>query len=164
MERHLENNREMNTQNKCTVRTRILGIISNNPGICYSGIKEKTGNGNGTVCFHLRVLENTHMVVSRVSGRRRLYWAREHKGLMLDVHSCEVCEEILNLLRTEEAELSIGEIAERLEMSHQRVGYHIAKMELEGVMERRTQGRRTLCSLREKRHLEAISKIIFQLT
>ena len=150
MKSHQENYREMNIWNQCTTRTRIFGIITKNPGICFSGIKEKARNGNGATNYHLRVLENAHMVVSRVSGRRRLYWAREHKGLMLDVHSCEVCEEILNLLHTEEVGLFEGEIAERLGISHQRVGYHLKKLESKRVVRKRREGRRNLYFLSEK--------------
>ena len=61
---------------KCaeTVRAETYKVISENPGISFSEIESKVKRGNGTVSYHLYVLQRGKKIVSRVSGRRKLYW------------------------------------------------------------------------------------------
>ncbi len=140
-------------KSKCaeTVRAEIYKVISENPGLCFSEIKSKVKRGNGTVNHHLHILKRAGLIVSRISGRRKLYWIKQHRGLMTDEHRCEICQSIVDLLREREGGLTVREIADRLGMSHQRVCYHLKKLELKGILQRRTWGRRTLCLLGKNR-------------
>ena len=56
-------------------KTIILMHINNNPGIRYKELLRLTGLANGTLEYHLKILERSHKVtVERQAGRRARYY------------------------------------------------------------------------------------------
>ncbi len=50
------------------VRGQIYGFIKTNPGVHYNQILRKVGVKNGTLSYHLGVLEKTELIQSRREG------------------------------------------------------------------------------------------------
>ena len=128
-------------------RERLYGIISEAPGITFGGIMDAANIGNGTASYHLHRLERSGRIVSRTSGRCRLFWTSDFKGLRRLVKLPPVSRKIIALLRESRNHQSVGRIATALEVSHQRVSYNLRSLEQAGMVKRVRQGRKTLCFL-----------------
>lgn len=51
----------------------ILNSIIENPGISYNTLIRSTGKGNGTIHYHLNILEKQGMIISRKCGNKKRY-------------------------------------------------------------------------------------------
>jgi predicted transcriptional regulator len=68
---HIENTEVTRVDTK----TIILNHITKNPGIRYRELLRATGLANGTLEYHLKILERSHTVsVERLDGRRARYY------------------------------------------------------------------------------------------
>ena len=52
------------------VRGEIYGYVKTNPGATYNEIMQKLGLKNGTLSYHLHMLEKMEMIKSRLEGIR----------------------------------------------------------------------------------------------
>jgi len=55
-------------------RSEILSLINERPGIHYSGLKKELGLNNGTLSYHLKVLERVGLIKSRNFGVYKLFF------------------------------------------------------------------------------------------
>ncbi len=126
-------------------RGNLYRIISDRPGITFGGIMEVANIGNGTASYHLHRLERRGLIISRASGRCRMFWIANFKGLKRFNQLPAVSRRIMAMLHEREECLTVGSIAAGLGMSHQRVSYNLRTLELGGMVKRVRRGRETLC-------------------
>jgi len=104
-------------------RRKIYNIIASKGKITYSDLLKDTGLGNGTLYYHLRILEIEGFVNTFKIGKNRFY---SIVGLPIQEKETlpKIQKEILKVLR-EKKKISIGEIANYIERSPQLVSYHV---------------------------------------
>jgi len=139
-------------KNIITSRSLMLTIISNNPGISFGRIMKAANVGNGTASYHLYRLECSGKIVSVPCGRHRLFWTARFKGMRDRRQLPPVCRSIVKVLRKGNSANSantVGAIARKLDISHQRVSYNMRILETKGMARRLRAGRKTLCILTE---------------
>ncbi|MEM4728500.1 MAG: Ig-like domain-containing protein [Thermoplasmata archaeon] len=110
-------------------RGMIYGFIMSNPGAHYNLIKQKLGLNNGSIVYHLTVLERQELIKSeRVGLYKRFYPVGRsfvEAGLMeLDDEQ----QRLLDLIR-ECPGMTQRELAERARMSSRAVNYHLGLLQ-----------------------------------
>jgi predicted transcriptional regulator len=121
-------------------RGRIVGFVSAKPGSSYSEIKEAVGISNGTLSYHLIVLEKLEILKSVKEGRTRHYYStgviiERSKAAYLGTTEAKVLQEIERL-----GTASNSDIAERLGMSRQRSLHNIKLLAKKGLIEEEASG------------------------
>jgi predicted transcriptional regulator len=105
-------------------RGRIYGYIQANPGMTFTSVRESLDLKNGTLAYHLWVLERLGFIKSVREGRVRMLYLSgapvTGKRLVLS----RIQYAILDLLRAEGA-MTQSEIAKHFEASRQRVHYNV---------------------------------------
>ena len=108
-------------------RGRILGYVQAYPGSKYTSVREALGLTNGTLAYHLWVLERLGFIKSARQGRVRLL---HPQGRPITQHSIVLSQlqyTLLDLLKAE-GHLSQSEISRSLKLSRQRVHYNVKKL------------------------------------
>jgi predicted transcriptional regulator/protocatechuate 3,4-dioxygenase beta subunit len=122
------------------VRGRMYEYICQNPGVNYSSIKEQFKLTNGTVTYHLSMLERQEFIRSKLDGIYKRYFANGKGQSYSDVEPMSVQLSIAKAIR-EKPGMTQKEIARHLGSSKQLISYHIRKMRDEGTLETRRKGR-----------------------
>jgi DNA-binding MarR family transcriptional regulator len=132
------------------VRGQIYGYIKTNPGVHYNQIRRGIDVKNGTLSYHLRVLEKTELIKSRREGvRYRAFYPTGMKFPEIErFRLTELQMNILDILDTENG-INQKEIARRLQKKPQTINYNIKVLEQAGLIEVKKQGRKTGCFLKE---------------
>jgi len=104
------------------VRGLIRGYILANPGDHYSNIKKKLNLNNGTLAYHLKILEEREYIRSRRDGIYKRYYPER---MRIDPSSAPLStqERILNKV-IENPGISRRDVAKGLQISRQVVNYH----------------------------------------
>lgn len=132
------------------VRGQIYGYIKTNPGVHYNQIRRGIDIKNGTLSYHLRVLEKTELIKSRREGLkyRAFYptgmrFPKEERFRLTDLQIS-----ILDIIK-ENNGTNQKEIAKKLEQKPQTINYNIKVLEQAGLIEVIKKGRRTSCYPKE---------------
>jgi predicted transcriptional regulator len=124
------------------LRGKIHGYIIANPGEHYNQIKDALCLNNGSLAYHLRVLEREGYVKSLREGvYKRFYPA----SATMPADRLTPMERLIIREIKDKVGITQKEIAERIEESPQVVNYHIKNMESKGVVRLERYGRETLC-------------------
>lgn len=113
-------------------RAELYGLIQEEPGLSMQELSDRTGNGWGTVVYHLERLEENDYVMSRPSGNARRFYTTG------DIDSGEA--EIMALLQEdtpgrivrtllEEPGLNGRELADRLDLAPSTVSKHVTRLQ-----------------------------------
>lgn len=142
-------------------RRRIYLAINRYPGLALARIGEEAGLDEDLVRYHVRVLERAALVRSEADGpRRRVYpMARTAVGSVSALDQRE--RRVLGLLRKpavlrvvvallEQDQLSAGELADRCGISPSTASHHIKRLEAEGVVGVKREGRQRLVGLADR--------------
>jgi DNA-binding MarR family transcriptional regulator len=132
------------------VRGQIYGFIKANPGVHYNQIIRDLDMKNGTLSYHLYMLEKTGMVKSRKEGFR--YRAFYPTGMKFpETERYRLTELQLNILKTikENSNISQRDIAKKLNKKHQTINYNVKIMQQAGLIGFRKIGRKTSCYVNE---------------
>jgi DNA-binding MarR family transcriptional regulator len=128
------------------VRGQIYGYIKTNPGVHYNEIRRGIGVKNGTLSYHLRVLEKTELVKSRREGiRYRAFYPtgmkfpQQERFRMTDLQI-----KIMDVIQSHEG-ITQKEIARTLDEKPQTINYNIKVLAQAGLIEVLKQGRKTIC-------------------
>ncbi|MCK5398126.1 MAG: winged helix-turn-helix transcriptional regulator, partial [Thermoplasmata archaeon] len=109
-------------------RGKIHGYIMANPGEHYNAIKRALGMNNGSLAYHLNVLEKEDLVKSKTSGMYKRFYPRDmiipNGG---PVHLTEAQKLILKNIE-ETPGISQKDIAALLGVSASTVNYHITRL------------------------------------
>lgn len=128
------------------VRGQIYGYIKTNPGAHYNQIRRTIDVKNGTLSYHLRVLEKTELIKSRREGLR--YRAFYPTGMKFPKEErfrlTELQIKILDLIQRNPG-INQKDIAEHLKKKPQTINYNIGVLEQADLIEVRRIGRKTGC-------------------
>ena len=128
------------------VRGQIYGFIKTNPGVCYNEIMRNLDLKNGTLSYHLHMLEKMEMIKSRREGLRyRVFYPTGMKFPEEERYRLnELQLDILKIIRENEG-ISQNEIANKLNKKPQTINYNIKTLQQAGLIKVRKKGRKTLC-------------------
>ena len=132
------------------VRGQIYGYIKTNPGVHYNQIRRGIDIKNGTLSYHLRVLEKTELIKSRREGLRyRAFYPTSMKFPKVErFRLTELQISILDVINKNSG-IDQKEIANKLDKKPQTINYNIKVLEQAGLIEVRKLGRRTGCYPKE---------------
>ena len=108
-------------------RGMIRGYIIANPGDHFTAIRKALDLKNGTLAYHLTVLEKEDIVISVRDGKFRRFFPAGMK-LSEAAYPSKIEESILDIIR-ETPGITLKDIASLLGASSPTVRYHIRKLE-----------------------------------
>jgi len=125
------------------IRWQILGYITDNPGSNYNQIRKELNLSNGTLSYHLRVLERMQKVQAVRDGRLlRFYTEAMTIRDPLPRTFTEMEGRIIETI-VDNPGISQKEIALILHVKPDNVGYHLRKMTRENILQATSHGRET---------------------
>jgi DNA-binding MarR family transcriptional regulator len=128
------------------VRGQIYGFIKTNPGVHYNQILRKVGVKNGTLSYHLGVLEKTELIQSRREGLK--YRAFYPTGMNFPkaerFRLTDLQIKIIGSIRSQPG-LTQKEIAQLLGQKPQTINYNIKVLGQAGLISVVKAGRKTRC-------------------
>jgi predicted transcriptional regulator len=123
------------------IRYKIHGYLIGNPGAHFGLIKQDLGIPNGQLAYHLRQMMKAQLIYSKEDGiRKRFYPADIPKSKGGEHYFSDIQEKILGVVKRNSG-ISQKRIASSIGISRQVAGYHLTKMEQEGVIEKEVVGR-----------------------
>ncbi len=124
-------------------RNALLGLITTNPGVHYSAIREEFGLANGAAAYHLHVLEREDFIKSVRDGNMKRFYAATAKVPRSQYFSPEELREELVRIITARPGISQRELIEEVGYSRDSVGYHLREMVKEGIITQVRDGKFT---------------------
>jgi len=128
------------------VRGQIYGFIKTNPGVHYNQILRKVGVKNGTLSYHLGVLEKTELIQSRREGLK--YRAFYPTGMNFPkaerFRLTDLQIQIIGSIRNQPG-MTQKEIARLLGQKPQTINYNIKVLDQAGLISVVKAGRKTTC-------------------
>jgi predicted transcriptional regulator len=128
------------------VRGQIYGFIKTNPGVHYTQILRKVGVKNGTLSYHLGVLEKTELIQSRREGLKyRVFYPtgmnfpKAERFRLTDLQI-----QIIGSIRDQPG-MTQKEIARLLGRKPQTINYNIKVLDQAGLISVVKTGRKTTC-------------------
>lgn len=128
------------------VRGQIYGYIKAYPGAHYNQIMRELDIKNGTLSYHLYILEKTGTIKSRKEGYRyRAFYPTEIK--FPEEERYRLTELQLNIIKFIQENKGINQkiIAKKLNENHQTISYNIKVLQQAGIININRKGRKTLC-------------------
>ena len=126
------------------IRGQIYGYLVVNPGDNYTTIKRNLDLKNGTLTYHLDVLEREGFIKSQLRGTKRYYYP---KGVKLPDNGTgfpAIKEDIIR--RVEETPgITVSDLAGLLRVSRQLANYHLRTLIHEGYIYTERKGMKTRC-------------------
>jgi len=121
------------------IRGEIYGYIKVNPGDNYSTIKRNLDLNNGTLTYHLNVLEREGLIKSWNQGGHKYFYPKGVKIPDDGVKNPSIRDAIMKNVEDSPG-ISIKDIAAVTGISRQLANYHVRKMAAEGkiLLERRS--------------------------
>ena len=128
------------------VRGQIYGFIKTNPGVHYNQILRKVGVKNGTLSYHLGVLEKTELIQSRREGLK--YRAFYPTGMNFPkaerFRLTDLQIQIIGFIQNQPG-MTQKEIARLLGRKPQTINYNIKVLDQAGLISVVKTGRKTTC-------------------
>jgi predicted transcriptional regulator len=126
------------------VRGQIFGYIKVNPGDNYTTIKKNLDLNNGTLTYHLNVLEKEGFIKSWTNGSHKYFYPMGVKIPGNGVKNPSIHDAILKSIKDSPG-ISVSDIAAVNGISKQLANYHIRKMAAEGTIELERKSFTKLC-------------------
>lgn len=128
------------------VRGEVYGLIKSNPGVHYNEVMRKLEMKNGTLSYHLHMLEKMEMIKSRREGLKyRVFYPTEMKFPQEERYRLSNFQlEILQIIKENEG-IQQKEIAKKLNKKPQTINYNIKILQQAGLINVRKKGRETGC-------------------
>jgi predicted transcriptional regulator len=128
------------------VRGKIYGFIKGNPGVHYNQIMKDLDMKNGTLSYHMYMLEKTGMIKSRKEGLRyRAFYPTDMKFPQNERYRLTNIQlDILNLI-SKNSGISQKEISKKLNEKHQTISYNVKVLRQAGLINLNKKGRKTSC-------------------
>ncbi|UCG68333.1 MAG: winged helix-turn-helix transcriptional regulator [Thermoplasmata archaeon] len=125
-------------------RGRIRGHIESDPGIHYNELKKKLKLKNGSLSYHLQVLEREGFIKSKNNGIYKHFFPAEIKLPPKIIRMTDVQKIILKKIR-ENPGISQNKIAESMGGSSSTVNYNINILAKKGIVDLKRVGKKTEC-------------------
>jgi uncharacterized repeat protein (TIGR01451 family) len=119
-------------------RGMIRGYIVANPGDHYNSIKEALELPNGTLAYHIQVLQKESLVRSVKDGKFRRFYPFEMR-VPMGGQPTKIQKVILDVIRTNPG-VTPRDLAGLLRITSSTVSYHLEKLDDLGLVERRREG------------------------
>jgi predicted transcriptional regulator len=116
------------------VRGQIFGYIKINPGDNYTTIKKNLDLNNGTLTYHLNVLQREGLVKSWSDGKHKFFYPQGVKIPGNGVKNPSIHDAILKSIKDSPG-ITVRDIAAVTGISRQLANYHIRKMAANGTIE-----------------------------
>jgi DNA-binding MarR family transcriptional regulator len=126
-------------------RQKLLRHIYSEPGANFTELKEGLGLHNGTLAHHIYILENHQMITSQKSGRQRLFFpfgSTNKAGIRTLLITNETQKEIIKIVK-ENPGITQSMISQRLDVSRQKINYHVNSLVANSILNLEKQGRIT---------------------
>ena len=131
-------------------RGMIYGFIMSHPGVHYNFIKQKLGLNNGSIVYHLTVLERQELIKSeRVGLYKRFYPIGKTFADTELMELNETQEKLLELLRDHPG-LTQHELAEKSNTSARVINYHVGLLQRARHVRLERIGKITKCFVTER--------------
>ena len=129
------------------VRGQIFGAIKTNPGIHYSALMRQIGIGNGTLSYHINMLDKQGYIKSRNSGRLKCFYPTGMKlngksEYRLNELQAKIIQEIKN-----KPGLLQKEIIENMNEKQSTINYNILALKRANIIKLEKKGRNKHCYL-----------------
>jgi predicted transcriptional regulator len=132
------------------IRGQIYGYLVVHPGDNYTTIKRNLDLTNGTLTYHLDVLEREGYIKSQLRGTRRFYYPKEAKMPDNGTGFPAIKEDII--MRVEETPgITVSDLASLVGVSRQLTNYHLRALIREGYVQVERRGMRFRCFPVEQR-------------
>lgn len=144
------------------VRGQIYGFIQANPGTHYNFIKRALNLKNGTLAYHLNVLEDEKLIRSQTDGFYRRFYPTEMRIPKIDgndglrythVQLNATQDTIINTIEKNPG-LTQKEIAKLIGKSSQVVNYNTNAMAHLGLIKFKRKGNKTKCYVKRVYRVE----------
>jgi predicted transcriptional regulator len=126
------------------VRGQIFGYIKIHPGDNYTTIKKNLELNNGTLTYHLNVLEKEELIKSWSNGSHKYFYPLGVKIPGNGVKNPSIYDAILKSIKDSPG-ISVSDIAAVNGISKQLANYHVRKMAAEGTIELERKSFSKLC-------------------
>lgn len=131
-------------------RGMIYGFIMSHPGVHYNYIKQKLGLNNGSIVYHLTVLERQELIKSeRVGLYKRFYPIGKTFADSELMELNETQEKLIELLRDHPG-LTQRELAEMTNISARVINYHVGLLQRARLVRLERIGKITKCFTTER--------------
>jgi predicted transcriptional regulator len=125
-------------------RGRIRGMIESEPSINYNDLKKKLRLNNGTLSYHLRVLEREELIRSKNSGLFKHFFPIDMK-LPRKIYRMNDIQKIIFKKLMETPGMSQKELAEGTGSKASTISYNIKAMAQKGIITVKREGNETKC-------------------
>lgn len=116
------------------IRGMVYGYIVANPGVNYTGIKDALNMPNGTLAYHLKVLQRTGLVVSIRDGPYRLFYTKAMKPINGTKRTPNRTQlKIVDLIEEHPGQTQ-KDLAKALGLTQAAISYNLKTLEKEGVV------------------------------
>ena len=126
-------------------RQKLLKHIYAEPGTNFTELKEGLGLHNGTLSHHIYILENHQMITSQRSGRQRLFFpfgSTNKAKIRTLLITNETQKEIIEIVKDNPG-ITQSMISQRLNVSRQKINYHVNSLVNNSILNLEKQGRIT---------------------
>jgi predicted transcriptional regulator len=133
------------------VRGQIYGYIKAYPGAHYNQIMRELEIKNGTLSYHLYILEKTGTIKSRKEGfRYRAFYPTEVK--FPEEERYRLTELQINIIKIIQENRGVNQkyIAKKLDENHQTISYNIKVLQQAGIINTNRKGRKICCFVNQK--------------
>lgn len=127
-------------------RGKIQGYITAYPGEHYNSIKAQLGMNNGSLAYHLRVLEREGYVTSVRDGMYRRYYPKETALPRKKGQFSQMQQMIIEQVRSQPG-ISQDGLAQTMKVSNQVIYYHVRNLMAAGAIRLEKAGKETHCYL-----------------
>ena len=131
-------------------RGMIYGFIMSNPGVHYNFIKQKLGLNNGSIVYHLTVLERQELIKSEKVGLYKRFYpvgqTLSETGIM-ELNDTQ--ETLLGIVRKNPG-MTQRELAERMDLSTRVINYHVGLLQRARLVTLEKVGKVTKCYATER--------------
>jgi parallel beta-helix repeat protein len=126
------------------IKGSVRGYILGNPGESYNNIKRTLNLPNGTLAYYLRVLEREHIIRSERDGFRRRFYPAKGSSANDVFDLSDIQRKIKNIIQKLPG-ISQKEILSYLDISQQKLNYHIQLMVKARIIRLKREGKSTKC-------------------
>ncbi|MCK5559704.1 MAG: Ig-like domain-containing protein [Thermoplasmata archaeon] len=122
-------------------RGMVRGYILANPGEHYSIIKRTLKLPNGTLTYHLKVLEQEELVKSERDGIYKRFYPVEMQLPKNATHLTKIQETILNEIIIKPG-ITVGELGKKIKINPRVINYHVKALVSAGLIKAERFGKR----------------------
>jgi predicted transcriptional regulator len=149
------------------MRRRVFDHVVDYPGLHLRELARQVGVDPNHAGYHLRALERSGLVSSREEDGYRRYWPREEGSIGLREAVDANDKRVLALLRRplplhltlvllDRGPLSASRLADETGTARTTLNHHLARLESQGVLERRPQGRENHWAVVDAERIEGL--------